>query len=256
LIGVLLTLSGCADEATVPEGPNLDALVEAYEHPTAELDADLAERSLGDVIPLQLAVYLADHLRFVSDAIDAATKGFGPDGLRINFGGEVKGRVAVRIVCPGEDPAARVIERDGAVELEAPIHANVLGPVLFGTARQCAFDFGNVPLPPWFTIPLTGPFPGRLDGPLALHVGQVSLGQPLVIAPLVSVEGTLAIEGLPPLDHFDFRVPAAATIETRVPLPDGTHAIAYADPTDIGLREKRGTWKCSVSQTTTCLAGF
>ncbi len=247
-------LASCAQDER-PSPPNLDAIVDAYEHPDAELDVAQVEGAVDEAIGIHLALRLTDRLRFIRDAVGNTSKGFGANGLNVDLGIDLEGFVSIRTVCPGSTPDQRDRARDGDIELNARIQENALGPVAFGNAAACTFLLPEIPLPAWYpSVPIAGKV-ARLDGPIAMHFGRLSLGDPIVLSPVIVVSGALTVGDLAPLSNFDFRVPGEG-IETRVTLPDGSHAVVFANNTQIGIREKRGRWICALGTRTTCLPEF
>ena len=251
-----IATSGCGDEAPPPDIPNLDYLVAAYAAPTAELDLEEAELQINKVLALQKLLHLAGGLRFVADLSELVKDGFGPDGLQVDSNADLKGHISVRRICSGADPDARDPDRDGTVNLEAYVEHSIFGPVVFGNAARCAFDTRDIPLPRWFPQNIPLPRRGRIDGPLAVHVGRIMLSQPIEIRPIVRITGTLTIDDYESAADFDFRLPGGRAIETRVTLPDATVAIAFADDGEFGIRERRGTWICSIAEIAKCLPTF
>lgn len=251
-----MAMIGCGDEAPPPDVPNLDYLVAAYAAPTAELDLEEAELRVTRALALQKILHLAGGLRFVADLSELVKDGFGPTGLQVDSNADLKGHISARRTCAGQNPDARDPDRDGTLNLEAYVEHSVFGPVVFGNATRCAFDISDVPLPVWFPKNIPIAQRARVDGPLAVHVGRIQLSQPIEIRPIVRITGTVAIEGYETAGDFDFRLPGGRAIETRVELPDGTFAIAFADDGEFGLRERRGTWICSIAEIAKCLPTF
>ncbi|MET0595692.1 MAG: hypothetical protein ABW133_23545 [Polyangiaceae bacterium] len=255
-LGMAFTGVACAADPPL-EVPNLDELVHAYEHPTAEVDVVAAERIVDSALGTHLAAFLAGRLHFVSEAIDAAAKGFATGQIDLDEDLGLTGKVKVRVICPGsERDRAPDATRNGTVSLQTLIADNAVGPVAFGEAKACIVDLKDVPLPPWVHVSIPEFHPARIDGPVALHVGQLALNRPISIAPIIAIEGTLSIENLLSVDHFDLRLPGGPVVETRVKLPNGTHAVVFADQVEIGVRERRGTWTCEITGAARCLPNF
>ena len=250
-------LAGCADETQLV-APDLSALVRDYEQPTAEFDPAAAQRAITNALPWLSSLTTIDSMHFLLDSIDAAQAGFAVHGTDQELEAAIDGHATLRVICPGLDGTAPPdAERDGSIELTTIISDAAFEPVMFGRARACSL--GQLPdgiLPPWLPA-LPQQLRARLDGEIALHLGErLVLGRETTLRPLVSIAGTLNVEGVGELHDLDFRMPAPGVLEVRIQDSRGQAAIVVADQTSIAIRERRGMWVCSLDGGVSCLPSF
>jgi hypothetical protein len=255
----VLALGGCTEADARPVGPDLQALVDAYAQPSAELDLEGARTALLDSLPQLRALRAIDSLRFLLDAVQSTGDGFALRGLAQQLHADLDGYVHVRTICPGPDANAETpnAQRDGTVELTARITDAAVEPVVFGVAHGCRFSAPTAGiLPDWLPLP-DEDFQARLDGPIAVHLGTtLVLGRSTALQPLMRVAGTLEVAGLPELQDFDFRVPGPGVLELRVALGARDNVVLVLEQDRLRVREARGTWRCTVAEELECSAEF
>jgi hypothetical protein len=250
-----VALAGCAAEPDDgPAPPDLQWLVDAYQAPpTAELDLARARAQLEEALPILGSVRALENVQFVLQSLEDASSGLVIRGLDRELTGDIDGHANVHVVCPGDGlDAAPDAARDGVLHLRILIREAAIQPVITGQADKCRL--GKIP-----SGSLQQPaeaFGAELNGALAIHTGAaLVLGRATPLRPIIRVEGTLSVAELPPLSHFDFRVPAADTLEVRVPI-GAAHVILVLANDSIAIRERRGEWTCETVEGGACTPNF
>lgn len=261
-----LALLGLACEsAKEPYRPerDLSSLQDAYDHPTAIIEADQLDSVVREVLPRVGALQFVDRLTFLTESLAEAKLAFEAEGFDFAKGIALNGSVGVTVACPGPLPDADPLNQppqsaNGRFTLRTPVENSELGPGADGQAERCLFNSDQVPLPPW--LEEEGAVDSRavrLDGPVSVDFGvTVKLGEPLELRPLFVVHGELAVEGLPTLTNIDFRFPTPLRIETRVVLPDLGSVVVFSENFQLGLMEKRGVWLCNFGESQLCEPQF
>ena len=260
-LGVLVWVAGCGpDPYEPPAAPDMEQLVEAYEHPSGQINPDQLEALLNEALPLHGALQLMDDFQFLSNAVDAAKQGFEVRGFDFDGDLPLVGEVSLRVICPGfeadQPPDAAA---NGTLDLLLPIQHGKLGPSGAGKAVGCRFNGAASALAEYIVLP--GDLLDRdvvLDGPVQVHLGDaLELGKSLSIKPLVQVLGRVEVEGLPPFDNVDFRIPMPGVSETSLDFL-GEQLVVFSDQLklEFGVREARGTWLCVQTDISQCIADF
>jgi len=263
LSSATLLASACgSDLPDKPVGPDMDALVAAYDSPTAALDQTVAD---------ELAVQLRDHLGitdslaaveeevrslledvFEEEEAAASTRRRGEEGEAEDQEDEVgrqitlegDGFAIIERVCAGWGPEPTVDEdANGSLRLTATFTEAGIDPVIWGELDGCR--------------ELIEGFQVRADGGINVHTGApLSLSRlgetPLLFQLLAEIE--VDGEELPGQD-LDFRLcpPGAAecrpgTVEAMVERADGTHLNFLFDiesPDQLSVLAANGEWACA-----------
>ena len=252
------TLAACDAAAEEdPSLPDLQWLVDAYEHPTAELELDEARARLEEALPSLRSVHALENVRFVLQSLGDVSKGLVIQGLDRELQADLDGYAKVHVICPGAQPSSKPdAQRDGTLELHILIREAAILPVIAGEATRChVHELPEGVVPTWL-VRSDERFHAQLDGALAIHVGApLVLGREAQLRPIVRVDGRLTVGDLPPLEGFDFRVPAADRIELRLPI-GGKHVLVALSSKSVSIRERRGEWICEPEAEGACTPMF
>jgi hypothetical protein len=224
-----------------PPAPDMTALVESYERPSASFDPErvpellVAARALDETLDrTNLRTELVNVLRDVLDAaVDASTQ--VDDEIGIDF--EADGYMRITRICAGwEATASPNRDENGALLVTGTFSENGLDPTLWGESERCRYRSGDVQVE-------------LLQEPGSSDAVKVYWGEAIEAATLderalivdMSLSARLDGEELP-LD-FDFRSLADGTIEYRIPQDDGS-IIAGVGGERISVRAGNGTFDC------------
>jgi hypothetical protein len=252
-------LSACSTPEE-PQRPDLDWLVAAYENPTAELELSAVSEALREALPALRSVQALDNVRFVLQSLDDASAGLMVKGLDAELQADIEGHADIHVICPGDQPdqadLAPDAERDGTLSLRVQIRQAALQPVITGTASRCRIRELPEALRPSWLPESEEPLRAELDGALAIHTGvPLVLGRETTLRPIFRIDGTLRVADLPPLQHFDFRIPAADSFEIRIPIGE-EHVILVLTREGVAIRERRGEWVCQSAMEGACAQMF
>lgn len=230
-IFALCTL-GCGGPADIPSTPDLTELTEAYERPTALLDAPAVQAALATMPPLAELAAGFRAGRFPADDLDTASEPARHAGsLRI------QGSIRVTFRCPGAlsepsfDPAL-----NGSVSLTLAIAENRIRRTFGGTAERCIVH--HEILGERVRI--------EIDGIVAFDVGRdLGLGEGFSGNLLANFE-RLNVAGR------DFQDVSARFTEGRLEhlfTFDGGTFVASLSDSGVTIRDGRGIWLCLETQT-------
>lgn len=233
-LAVALGLSACVhDDESAPNPPDVRAVVEAYERPTAPLTQDNApeviealQRTLDD---LRTALEVIDALEGIVASLDASTDA-ATDGLSVRrqaLSADFDGWARVEYVCPGLAPSV-VDRRLGTIEMFALVAEGGLKQPVWGNARGCALpDSGGAVL--------------NLDGEFFYEVA----------AGVISFTGSLAKAGEAAAPFgIELQTLDGGALRHRVVLPEGHLILGWegqASPDAISVHDANGQWSCGVS---------
>jgi len=258
-VGSLLALAvaACSDppEVVVPQGPDMGALLAAYEAPSAPLtEASILCTVAAGVQALDVAARLGlcetgasglpmceapevvmgtlDALRLAEVESALAPASTRQDALTI-AGTEFAEEGFMQVVrrCPGwpddSDPETR-----GRVDLTAPFSPSGIGPVVWGRLERCHLVQGAVQV--------------DMDADVSVHLGgDVSLADLDEATMTFRLAGTVVREGEEVEFDLDFRVRPEPRFELRLPLEDG-HVLLLVEPEAIGFAASNGEWRCDL----------
>lgn len=252
------TLAACNPaEEEDPTLPDLDWLVDAYEHPTAELELDEARVRVEEALPSLRSVHALGNVRFVLQSLGDVSKGLVIKGLAEELHADLDGYVKVHVICPGPQPNTKPdAQRDGTLELHVLIREATILPVIAGEAARCQLhELPESVVPTWLVSSDTR-LHAQLDGPLAIHMGApLVLGRETQLQPIVRVDGRLTVGDSTTLEGFDFRVPAEDQLELRIPIGN-QHVLVVLSSKSITIRERRGEWVCEPEAEGACRSMF
>ena len=235
---VALSTVACSGAADIPATPDLRALLQEYQRPTASLDGSTVNEALKSAPPnvRQLAAGL-EALKYVVKNVDYASG----NTTAPNAGGRLRlqGSLRLDIRCPGERTDPVYDETiNGSVSLTAAVADNRILRGLGGEANACVLQ-GTVQ---GITVRV------ELDGPIAFDLGgDIGVGQYWTGELLASLPGTLTIAG------SEFRSISARLTQGRfqylVNLPDkaGSIVLELSDA-GITIRDGVGVWFCAEGQ--------
>jgi len=220
----------CGGTADIPDTPNLQLLLQSYEHPTAVLDKTTVNDALNSTPNLQeladgmeAATYLMGDVGEASDT--ASTK----SSSRVRIQGSVK----LDIRCPGELDAP-VYGDNGSVSLTLAIAESAIRRTFGGEAKACV---------------IKQQVAGRmariqLDGELAFDVGRdIGLGQGWTGELLASLPGELRV------DEYLFKSISGRITQGRfqnlVEMSDGKTVVLELGVNGINVRDASGVWFCA-----------
>ncbi len=260
LPSAFLLASACGNDLPdKPVGPDMDALVAAYDAPTAALDQTVAD---------ELAVQLRDHLGitdslaaveeqvrtlleevFEEDDGEASTLRRGEEETEDDGGRQVvlegDGFAIIERVCAGWGPEPTIDEdANGSLRLTATFSEAGIDPVIWGELDGCREIIEG------FQVGADGGINVHTGAPLSLsRLGET----PLLFQLLAEIE--VDGEELPGQD-LDFRLcpPGATecrpgTVEAMVERADGTHLNFLFDiesRDQLSVLAANGEWSCAL----------
>lgn|GEM_PF-5301864 len=252
----LLAACGPAENEDSPL-PDLQWLVDAYEHPTAELDLNGARERLEEALPALRSVHAVENIRFALQSLGDVSNGLVIKGLDQELRADIDGYANVNVICPGAQANPKPdAQRDGTLDLHVLIREAAILPVITGEAKRCQIhELPEGVVPAWL-LRSDERFRAQLDGALAIHTGApLVLGRKTQLQPIVRIDGRLTVADLLALDHFDFRVPAEDRFELRLPI-GAQHVIIALSSTAVSIRERRGEWVCEPETEGACTPMF
>ncbi|GEM_PF-1819575 len=263
---LLVSLTACMNanmDADVPKPPDMTALLQSYQAPTAPFK----DSSLEDITALasQAAELFnaADGLAPIFNTIDSSSQESQQQALHPSpnsesatleqkelavevAGQDVEGNGYAEIVriCPGWTASAPPDqEQNGSVKLTLVFSDTGIEPVIWGTAKNCRYLAQGRQL--------------LIDGEVKIHTGEVldSFWSPegpttptTTQAILASFDGTITLDGEPLLKGaFDFRLLIShGRLEFNLSTPNG-NLLFFTQETAQGFIASDGTWFCDFS---------
>jgi hypothetical protein len=223
---------GCAGAADIPDVPELDALQQAYDEPSATLDARGARELLLTVPELErLAAAFSSAgplLDRIEDARQSARKRASPTLA-------LRGSMTLTVPCPGQlDQAEYDAAVNGDVSLELAVEGSRIKPTFWAIARHCVLR----------GVLTSGPVAVEIDGEFGFDVGSaISLEQAWARgATLALAVGTMSFEDVSIGGGVSARFDQGRFEYSR-DVTDGTVVLLVTDD-GLGVRDREGTWFC------------
>ena len=232
LVGLCLVGPGCTEEADIPDVPDLEALQEQFDEPTAELDGSNA-RAIVDAYP-ELERYAA-ALESTDPLLGKIEDARRATNQRSGRGVKLRGGLTITTGCPGADREAHYDDpANGSVTFQLAVDEGRIKQAFWATAVRCVLRA---------TLGSTV-FPLELDGRVAFDVGApIELGVSWQRGrALVSLEGTLGGDALT-LSGVSARLGTENEVEYLQELADGS-VVLFVTNDGIGLRDRDTTWFC------------
>jgi hypothetical protein len=244
----------------------MSALLEAYEHPTGEIDPENAAAVASQVAAATMSAREQDPLKLMNELVDELQSmgGVQPTDAGMEDAGPADSNAAITIlgqpvdvgasarlhhICDGwqdTDPDAGTA---GSAELTVAADGRGFLSTVWGTLDACRVRQDTAAL--------------ELTGALQVHFGgaedRVTPSQLKEVGYLVSFDGRISVE----MDsqrversvRFDFRVFPPAELQLNVVQSDGTNVVAVLDAGSLiasaqagalsmQLRTRDTTWRC------------
>jgi hypothetical protein len=238
----------CAgEERRKPPAPDLQPLVDAYEAPTRDFDAQAATE-VQELVERKVRALV--DMTGVVDLLEDALAGLGEKPATLTAGPqrgvvlEGEGFARITRICTGHGTPAPPLDRDanGFLELTAGYTEEGLDPVIFGGAAACKEQIGAKQL--------------VIDGGIALYIGDNLKLADLPASPILfrlaglalSIDGSERLAG-----GFDFQVCRGDTsscvpgnFEVLLGLPGERTLVLFIDLANKsgGFRAANGRWDC------------
>jgi hypothetical protein len=243
-----LLASGCEPPPlAIPVAPDMDALVQSYEVPSAPFDpaeADELRIALGVFDALLERTAIASYVFDVLESVVNQTEETGSetedeveeDGGKLTL--DADGYLRVTRICDGwVAPAVPDVEENGELDLTTTFTENGLNPVIWGSARRCRYLAGETRLE-------LRQIAGRPYG-LSVYWGQGVDIDSLADMPLLFALNLTGVLGEEELDlEIDFRTSTGQEIEYRIERGVGSFIASIAENGTITLRAENGTFEC------------
>jgi hypothetical protein len=235
LVTACSSLLACSGAADIPATPDLTALNERYNNPTAALDQTQAVDALQEMPSLRELVAGFRAAGYAQDGVNrGSAEASQSSASRLN----VQGSLDVDIRCPGElaEPA---YSGNGTLALTIGVQKNLIKRGIGALADHCVLR-GDL---------LGTPVRVEVDGPLAIDLGRdLSLRNPGTDRLLMSVTGSITVA------DYELRNLSARwthdSLEYLFVLQSGGWIIAIVSADgSITLRDKDSLWGCSDGQT-------
>lgn len=228
-----LSAVACGGVADIPDTPDLRALIQSYEVPTAALDETSVARVVQDAPALNelSASFFAAQDLVESDVDQASSSSSSGTGSRIRL----QGSISLQLRCPGDaDEPSFDSSVNGSVSLTLAVADNKIRRSFGGDATGCKLHATR----------LGRTFRVQLDGPVAFDLGNdLGIGQPWSGQLLASFPGTLTVDG------HEFRSLSGRLVDGvfqyLLQLDDGTVVLQLGDNDKLlSVRDGNGTWSC------------
>lgn len=242
----LVCLCACAELPDPQTSEDLASLARRYEAPSAKIPGELIERLVRESSDSSELEHLLDGLRLVHSAVAEAAARLAKEGDADEL--DLQGTVDVVHVCPGFDsePTSE-LEQGGAIELRLSIEHSMVRRGIRGTAEGCRFLVGS----------------GRdttrveLDAKLAIDLGadtRIGASPPAQLLVRLrrvnaDIDRTSPAALLLRREQYDFRV-SDERVETLIDMaalgfaPLGSAVLIVHRDGTLGVRERRGEWRC------------
>jgi hypothetical protein len=230
-----LSTVACSGAADIPETPDLRALLQSYERPTATLDGSNVSAAL-DRAPSNLRELAAgvEAARYIMNNVDTASRSSANlTGERIR----IQGSLGLTVRCPGQLGNPVYDESiNGSLSLTLAVAENKIRRSMGGEARACVLQGALHGLPARIQI----------DGKVAFDVGgDFGIGQPWSGELLASLPGELRV-GDYVFQSITGRL-HAGRFQYLVRLDDENDQTIVLELSDTGitLRDAAGVWFCA-----------
>ena len=267
-----MTMGGCGDHGRVdkPTPPDMSAIVEGYDAPTAVLDAETAVeaaeqiRNLVELIDrygIQQFILgpvldgIANYESEMSDqgssddapSLEAGAAALPGGGSRALAKGLARAEetddayvIATRI-CDGWGPRPVPDPANGSIDFTFSISDDRIDPVAWGSFDDCQYRLGDSEV-------LIGARAGA-PGSFSLYVGDDTRFRDVFDTPIIAaIDSWAGIDGTGERLRIDVRFDlATAHIESRVPVTGG-FLVAEADTALVGARGLNGDFQCNIEE--------
>jgi len=227
-------LVACSGAAEIPDTPDLQDLAEAYESPTAALDATTVVSTLNQMPKLSELVAAFRATGLTTDAVNESSAD-ATSGSTKNL--RFQGGIHVTIRCPGElaDPN---YDANGSIALTLGVKENLIKRGIGGTADHCVLR----------GVQLGQPIRVEIDGPFALDLGRdLGLRQRWSGRLLMYMSGTISTPSLT-LSRLSARWDQDQ-LEYLYEGTDGRTVVAVVTSDgQISIKDSGGNWGCSDNQ--------
>ena len=211
--------------------PDLAALAQEYDAPSAGLESDEIQRILDAFPELER---LARALRTADPLIDNVDQAREAASDRSGSGVDLRGALTLDLACPGHDVEPHFDQpSNGTLSLALAVERSVIKQAFWATARRCLLrgELGSLA------------FPVELDGPIA-----VDLGAPIGLRNALQRDRTLiSLLGTISFDTMTLR-DVSARYGTRdfeyLQRLEGGSVVLFVTEEGVGLRDRNTTWFC------------
>ena len=252
LILLAITAVGCR-ATTLPEQPNMDATVEAYEAPTAEVNPEVAITAAEEWLPTVFSIFLLSRSDIVQDVVIQLQELLGgeptedPTGEPVIHLGPLAiqgdGFIDLDIPCSGSDADNPVFDgSNGDFDMTVVIRNTTIDQIVSGVFNDCST-----------TVSASDTnFPLLFNGGVAVNFGQAirldapSLSQTILFdyfGEFISFDGEI-------IPDQDFRLTERG-IEISFPSPeeDGNVLLLLdLNGAATGFRGSNGTFACNFEE--------
>lgn len=245
LLSCALSASSCRPAPLViPDAPDMDALVQAYDQPSADFDPAEADEVRAALAVLDavlertgIASYFFDVLENVVGETES-TAGGASEGEAADLTLEADGYLRIKRICNGwVAPAVPDAAANGQLDLTTTFTELGLDPVIWGNAMQCRYLAGQTRLE-------LRQIPDSAYG-LSVHWGEGVDLQSLVERRLVFALNLIGVVGEEELDlKFDFRTLTGRAVEYRIEQDGGSFIASVTRANTVLLRAANGTFEC------------
>jgi hypothetical protein len=245
-------MTSCVETLDIPNPPELDAVLDGYEHPTASVTSAVMS-AVGDHIQ-ELSRQIEDSDVFeeildviisVQEGLEEATDENGDLVIQGVAFSNPNGLIEINHDCAGWDPS--ITDNDpeisGSLKLTMVLADGRISPVVWGEATQCRFLANRD----------GESLQASFDGEVVVNFGQdpVPTSEPLrdLVATFV-ITGTLRAGDFElPLDQ-SFRVQVRGSLELLIELDDDLTFVYFfgLDNLSQGIRDVNGTYACSLEE--------
>jgi len=225
-----LSATACGGAADIPDTPDMRALIQNYERPTASLDAAGIQSAVDSTPNLHELAAGFQAAQYVMEDVDYASTSADHGGSRVRL----QGSVGLSIRCPGNRSAPVYDERiNGSLSLTLAIAENRIRRSFAGQANACVLE-GTLAGQPARIV---------LEGQLLFDVGtDIGVGQRWTGQLLASLPGELRV------GDYTFQSISGRFDQGRfqhlVQLSDGSTVVIEVSDSRFTVRDSTGVWFC------------
>jgi hypothetical protein len=242
LYASLAALSACGSPPVhKPPAPDMQALIDSYDNPTASVGPDDASDVALAVVAVDallqqtaLRQQLVDVLSQVLDQAVELSDGNNASGFTI----DADGYMLITRICSGwTEPGTPDRAANGALLVTATFSDSGLDPIVWGSAAACRYLVSGT------QVELDQS--GESADSVSVYWGESVEEQELAErALLVDLNLDASIDGQRLSLDFDFRSLAGGDIEYRIERPDGSLIGSVGGDDSVTLRAANGTFAC------------